>query len=98
MPSATVTSKGQITIPVEIRRALKIKPGTRIVFYETSPGNFAMAAKTGSIRDLEGCVPKLDYVPTIEEMNEAILDHAAELDARTKSDARQEEPARGEAA
>jgi antitoxin PrlF len=84
MASAVVTSKGQITIPVEIRKALKIKPGTRIVFYETSPGSYGMIAKTGSIRDLEGILPKLDYVPTIEEMNQAIADHLGELDARTK--------------
>jgi len=87
MPSAVVTSKGQITIPVEIRKALKIKPGTRIVFYEASPDNFAFIAKTGSIRDLEGIIPKLDRVVTVEEMDQAIADHLAALDARTKSDA-----------
>lgn len=78
MPSAVVTSKGQITIPVEIRKALKIKPGTKIVFYETSPGNFAFIAKTKSIKDLKGILPKLGYVPTIEEMNEAVLDAVSE--------------------
>jgi antitoxin PrlF len=98
MRSAKVTSKGQITIPKEVRKAMKLTPGTRIDFYERIPGRFEMLAKTGSIRDLEGCVPKLGYVPTIEEMNEAILEYAAELDARTKSDARKEKPARGEAA
>jgi antitoxin PrlF len=86
MPSAIVTSKGQITIPIEVRRALKIKPGVRIDFYESDPGHFSIIAKTGSIRDLEGCIPKLGYVPTIEEMNEAVMDHVAELDAATKSD------------
>jgi antitoxin PrlF len=98
MPNAKVTSKGQITIPKEVRKAMKLKAGTRVDFYERSPGRFEMFAKTGSIRDLEGCVPKLGYVPTIEEMNDAILDYAAELDARTKSNARKEKPARGEAA
>jgi hypothetical protein len=28
--------------------------------------------KTGSIRDLEGCLPRLDHVVSIEEMNKAI--------------------------
>jgi antitoxin PrlF len=87
MPTATVTSKGQITIPVEVRKALNIKPGTKIAFYETSPGHFAFIAKTRSIRELKGILPKLGYVPTIEEMNQAVADHLAELDARTKSDA-----------
>jgi antitoxin PrlF len=87
MASATVTSKGQITIPAEIRKALKIKPGTRIVFYETGPRSYAMIAKTGSIRDLKGILPKLGYTPTLEEMDQAIGDYLGELDAATKSNA-----------
>jgi|ERR1700722_9188779 antitoxin PrlF len=87
MASAVVTSKGQITIPAEIRKALKIKAGTRIVFYESRPGSYGMIAKTGSIRDLEGILPKLGYVPTVDEMDQAVSDHLAELDARTKSNA-----------
>lgn len=87
MASAVVTSKGQITIPVEVRKALKIKPGTKIVFYETGPSSFGMIAKTGSIRDLKGILPKIGHVLTIEEMDQAVGDHLAELDARTKSDA-----------
>ncbi|MGD0155053.1 MAG: AbrB/MazE/SpoVT family DNA-binding domain-containing protein [Terracidiphilus sp.] len=78
MPIAKVTSKGQITIPAEIRKALKVVPGTRIDFYQDSEGRFVLAPITGSIRDLEGCAPKLDHVPTIEEMNEAIGDAIAE--------------------
>jgi antitoxin PrlF len=92
MPSATLTSKGQITIPVEVRKALKLKPGTRIDFYETDPGQFAIRAKTGSIRDLEGCVQKLGYVPTIEEMNLAIADAAAESYLRSVGAAKSEKP------
>jgi AbrB family looped-hinge helix DNA binding protein len=34
MATATLTSKGQITIPVEIRRALGLKSGDRIEIYE----------------------------------------------------------------
>lgn len=72
MPTATVTSKGQITIPIEVRKALRLEPGTQIDFYQDNEGRFVLSPKTGSIRDLEGCVPKLDYVPTIEELNEAV--------------------------
>jgi antitoxin PrlF len=32
MPHSTVTSKGQTTIPGEIRKALKIKPGDRLEY------------------------------------------------------------------
>jgi antitoxin PrlF len=78
MPSAIVTSKGQITIPIEVRKALKIVSGVRVDFYETYPGHFSIIAKTGSIRDLKGILPKLGYVPTIEEMNRDLLDAVSE--------------------
>ena len=35
MASATVTSKGQITIPIEVRKELSLKPGDRIEFYKS---------------------------------------------------------------
>jgi hypothetical protein len=31
-----------------------------------------MKKKTGSIMDMEGCIPKLDHVVTLEEMDEGI--------------------------
>jgi AbrB family looped-hinge helix DNA binding protein len=86
MPTATMTSKGQITIPIEVRKALGLKPGVRIDFYESVDGAFVLRPKTGSIRDLEGCVPKLSYAPTIEEMDEVIAEHVAALDRATMSD------------
>lgn len=78
MPSAKVTSKGQITIPAKIRKVLGLKAGARVDFFQNPDGQFVLSPKTGSIRDLKGCVPKLDYVPTIEEINEAIGAAAAE--------------------
>ena len=89
MPSATVTSKGQITIPVKVRKALGLKPGVRVDFYEIGNGEFAFRAKTGSIMEMEGCIPRLDHTVTNEEMNEAVRNHAARLDAATRSDAPQ---------
>lgn len=32
MPTAKVTSKGQITIPNEVRKALGVRPGDRLLF------------------------------------------------------------------
>jgi antitoxin PrlF len=83
MPTAKVTSKGQITIPVEVRKALKLEPGTRIDFFQNSDGEFVLFPKTGSIQDLKGCVPKLDHTVSIEEMNEGIAAAAAESYVRS---------------
>lgn len=78
MPTATVTSKGQITIPSEVRKALKLEAGDRVDFFKSLDGEYVLAPKNRSIRELEGCVPKLDYVPTIEELNEAVGNAVAE--------------------
>lgn len=85
MPTATVTSKGQITIPIEVREALHLKAGDKVDFYETEPGQFALQPKTGSIMDLKGILQRFGYMPTgtpptIEEMDQGIHDQAAELD------------------
>jgi len=82
-----MTSKGQITIPVKIRKALGLKAGVRIDFYEVEDGDFAFRPKNGSIMEMEGCIPKPDHPISIEEMNRAILAHAAQLDDATRSDA-----------
>jgi AbrB family looped-hinge helix DNA binding protein len=86
MPTATVTSKGQITIPVKVRKALGLKPGVRVDFYEIQKGEFILRPKNGSIMDMRGCLPKPDHPLSNEEMNQAILDRAAELDKATRSD------------
>jgi antitoxin PrlF len=86
MPTATLTSKGQITIPIEVRKALGLKPGARIDFYEIEDGEYALRAKSGSIMDMRGCLAYTGPTITIEEMNQAVLDHAARLDKATMSD------------
>jgi len=77
MPSAKVTSKGQITIPAEIRKELNLKPGDHINFAKIGERRFVMIAKNRSITDLKGMLGKFDRVVTIEEMNEAIARGAA---------------------
>jgi AbrB family looped-hinge helix DNA binding protein len=78
MPTAKMTSKGQITIPIQVRMALGLETGDKIDFVEFENGQFRIIPRTASIRDLEGCISKLDHTVTIEEMNQAIHDGAAE--------------------
>jgi antitoxin PrlF len=72
MATAAVTSKGQITIPIEVRKKLGLKPGDRVRFIEGEKGEYILKPKTGSIMDLEGFVPWTGKTVTIEEMNETI--------------------------
>ena len=79
MASATMTSKGQITIPAKVREALKLEPGVRIEFVEVEEGKFQLMPATRSIRDLEGMFYDARRKPvSIEEMDEAIARGAAE--------------------
>ena len=78
MPVATVTSKGQITIPVEVRDALNIRTGTRVQFLPNSDGTWDFIPLTDSVMDLAGFI-KWDGPPvTLEEMDAAIAEGAAE--------------------
>lgn len=72
MPSATLTSKGQITIPAEVRAALGVSFGDRIDFIEVEKGRFVVVPATCSVRELKGIIPKPRKPVSVEEMNGAI--------------------------
>jgi AbrB family looped-hinge helix DNA binding protein len=72
MATAALTSKGQITIPIEVRRKLGLKAGDRIGFIENENGEFVLKPKTGSIMALRGIVKWTGKPVTIQEMNETI--------------------------
>jgi antitoxin PrlF len=78
MVMATMTSKGQITVPKEVRDALGLKAGTRVSFIRDASGDYLIRAKTGSIRDLRGML-KWDGPPvSVEDMNDGIAAGASE--------------------
>ncbi len=43
--SATVQTRGRVTLPAGIRQALQLAPGDDVVFVETSPGRFELKAE-----------------------------------------------------
>lgn len=54
MPTATVTSKGQITIPKEIREHLQVHPGDSVDFVVLEDGRVVLKQATLEIQALEG--------------------------------------------
>jgi antitoxin PrlF len=54
MTTATLTSKGQTTIPKEIRDSLGLRPGDQMTFTLLSNGTVVMRAKTKSVLSLGG--------------------------------------------
>ena len=73
MSVATVTSKGQITIPVAIRNILKLEAGDRVNFVlEDKSGQVIFLPVTKDVTSLKGIIPKPETPVSIEDMNEAI--------------------------
>ena len=61
--AATLTSKGQTTIPKEIRDSLGIKPGDRMTFTLMLDGTVVMRVKRKSVMDLAGVLRKKGRKP-----------------------------------
>lgn len=53
--SAAITSKGQITIPKEVREALSLREGDRVLFRVRD--GVAVMARTADLMELAGTVP-----------------------------------------
>lgn len=68
MAESTVTSKGQTTVPAEVRAALHAEPGTRLEWHVMPDGDVIVRAKNLSILDLAGAVKTKKHVD-VEDMN-----------------------------
>jgi antitoxin PrlF len=72
MPQATLTTKGQITIPKEVRERLGVVAGDRLDFVEQERGVYKVVAATRDVRQLKGMVPKPPKPVSVEEMKAAV--------------------------
>ncbi|MCC5887776.1 MAG: type II toxin-antitoxin system PrlF family antitoxin [Gammaproteobacteria bacterium] len=68
MAESAVTSKGQITIPVEVRKAMGLEAQDRVVFTVLHDGTTLMRAKTKSIRDMKGVLKRQGKRVPISQM------------------------------
>ena len=77
---ATITAKGQITIPVEVRQALGLDAGDKIAFEEVAPGLYAFRpAQKMPVTVLKGMFGEPRRAATVEQMNNAIRKRGAGL-------------------
>ena len=72
MSTATLTTKGQITIPAAVRASLGLETGSRIEFINVDNGQYLMMAATSPVQALKGLLRKPSSVISIEKMNEII--------------------------
>ena len=76
---ATITSKGQVTIPKDIRDKLKIGPGDQIDFIIGDKGEIYISPRIYDIRCLKGLFYKKGRRPaSLKDMEKAILKGASE--------------------
>jgi antitoxin PrlF len=80
VPTATMTSKGQLTVPAEVRERLGLHAGSRVDFVDTGNGTYELRVKSGSVRDLIGLLHYDGPPKTVEEMDEGIAAAVAERD------------------
>ena len=73
LPRSTLTAKGQTTVPLEIRKHLRLEPGDQIEFVLAPDGSVRLEPVTKDIRDLKGSLRSYVRAPvTVEAMKDAV--------------------------
>ncbi len=62
---ATVTSKGQVTLPAEARRQLKIIPGSKLEFIVIAHERLEISSRGGNDIQPEGDGPQTQKTPIL---------------------------------
>lgn len=75
--NATITSKGQIAVPVQIRNQLGLEAGDKLDF-QFKGGKVELTKVTGSLDSFISALPKAKRSFTTEQINEAIAAGACE--------------------
>ena len=73
---ATITSKGQVTLPKPIRDRLDLKAGDRIAFALEDEGTLRVTPITGSVMELAGMLPRPAVPLSQDEMDEVVAQAA----------------------
>lgn len=74
----TITSKGQVTVPAEIREKLNLRTGDRLDFEIENGAIRVVPVGKGTLEEFMGILPKATRTVSVEEMNEAIAQGACD--------------------
>ncbi|MBP6733262.1 MAG: AbrB/MazE/SpoVT family DNA-binding domain-containing protein [Chromatiaceae bacterium] len=72
---ATITSKGQVTLPKALRDHLHLAAGDRVEFILEANQVVRLVPLTTSVARLKGILPKPEHPVSLEEMEDAIIRH-----------------------
>lgn len=78
--ASKITSKGQITLPVAVRRSLGVSPSDKVLFIINDDGTVEVQPVRFSIMDLQSSVPAIPgrEFADIDEMIAEAMEEAAE--------------------
>lgn len=79
--SATVSSKGQVVIPADVRRKLGLVQGSVVRFCMDEEG-VRLVPAMGDVRRLKGRVPAPPQPVTLEDIRQTIAERRARAGAR----------------
>lgn len=68
---ARITSKGQVTLPVGLRRQLNLQTGDEISFVENEDGSYRLLTNALSFKNLHGFVQLDGNKPTHADIEQA---------------------------
>lgn len=77
MSTAVMTSKGQVTIPLDVRKKLGLDQGDRVDFVDLGNNQFGIMAAVEDVTSLKGLVRKPASPVSVAAMNEAIAKRGA---------------------
>lgn len=77
MTTATLSSKGQITIPMDVRNELKVGAGDRVEFVQIGPGRYEFLAATADVTSLKGMFGPAKKKVSLQAMQTAISQRGA---------------------
>lgn len=67
-----MSSQGQTTIPIAVRRFLNLKQGSELIYIPQDDGSVLIRPSTFSVFDLPNVLPKPRKRASLEEIEEAI--------------------------
>lgn len=75
--TSTVSEKGQLVIPREVRKALDVRRGDRLTWTVDEKGVITVALAKTDLNELKGRIPSHGRSVSVEDMEQAIRDGAA---------------------
>lgn len=79
MVMATITSKGQITIPAVVREEMGAETGSRVEFVPIGNGRYELVVANLPVQKLKGLVKPPALPVSVEDMNSAVVSQTLEL-------------------